>query len=220
MSTINAARATTGHEHEPGPPRANRKSRAVAPHHRSNPIALYTRWLHTMWPAGTVEQLPEVREDGSTAVPGLFIVGDLAGIPLLKFCADTGARAVQRIANSLGGRSDESGLDLIIIGGGVSGYAAALEAKKLGLSFEILEAAEPFSTIVNFPRGKPIYTYPTAMTPAGELQFRAQVKEPLVEEMREQTKSIQPTIARAEKVVRRGDALEVMLADGKPSMRA
>ena len=34
-----------------------------------NVLARYTRWLHTMWPAGTVEKLPEVREDGTTAVP-------------------------------------------------------------------------------------------------------------------------------------------------------
>ncbi len=32
-----------------------------------NWIAGYTHWLHTMWPARTVEKLPEVREDGTTA---------------------------------------------------------------------------------------------------------------------------------------------------------
>ena len=58
----------------------------------------YVNWLHTRWPAGTVEKLPEVREDGSTNVPGLYIVGDLTGIPLLKLSADTGSRAVQAIA--------------------------------------------------------------------------------------------------------------------------
>mgnify|MGYP000346732723 CR=1 FL=1 len=42
----------------------------------------YTRWLHTGWPAGTVEKLPRVAEDGSTNVPGLYVVGDLSGIPL------------------------------------------------------------------------------------------------------------------------------------------
>ena len=57
----------------------------------------YIRWLHTQWPAGHVEKLPLVNEDGSTNVPGLYIVGDLTGIPLLKFAADTGARAVQGI---------------------------------------------------------------------------------------------------------------------------
>src|SRR6267142_1876670 len=62
------------------------------------PFESYTRWLHTRWPAGTVERLPVVGADGSTDVPGMYIVGDLTGIPLLKFSADTGARAVQTIA--------------------------------------------------------------------------------------------------------------------------
>jgi hypothetical protein len=62
-----------------------------------NWIARYAHWLHTMWPAGTVEKLPDAREDGTTAEPGVRIVGDLTGIPLLKFSSDTGARAVQAI---------------------------------------------------------------------------------------------------------------------------
>ena len=35
----------------------------------ANPIARYAHWLHTMWPAGTVEKLPDTREDGTTALP-------------------------------------------------------------------------------------------------------------------------------------------------------
>ena len=179
----------------------------------------YAKWLHTRWPAGTVEKLPRCNPDGSTNVPGLYIVGDLTGIPLLKFSADTGARAVMTIAadpafQKLRSEAAEPEiLDLVILGGGVSGMAAALEARKRGLRFELLEASEPFSTIVNFPKGKPIYTYPTGMTPAGDLQFTAQVKEPLVEEIRAQTQGITPRIARAERVVRKGRLLEVVIPD-------
>lgn len=195
---------------------------------KRTPIARYAHWLHTMWPAGTVEKLPVVNADGSTNVPGLFVVGDLTGIPLLKFSADTGARAVQTIVSESGTGPRVSGigndehpksdlLDLVIIGAGVSGMAAALEAKKAGLTFAILEASEPFSTIVNFPKGKPIFTYPTDMTPAGDLQFRATVKEPLVEEIRAQTlgRGIEPTKARVERVRRDGGMLVVELAADK-----
>jgi len=172
-----------------------------------NPLKRYTRWLHTMWPAGVVEKLPEVNADGSTRIDGVYIVGDLTGIPLLKFSSDTGARAVQTILKDPAFRRTESNdaLDLVIIGAGVSGMAAALEAKKNNLKFQVLEASEAFSTIVNFPRAKPIYTYPTEMTPAGDLQFHAQVKEPLVEELRAQTRGIEPRPARCERVVRTGD---------------
>src|SRR5258706_13486853 len=87
---------------------------------RGNPIARYVRWLHTQWPAGTVEKLPKVKEDGSTNVAGLFVVGDLTGIPLLKFSSDTGAKAVQRIVADPAFKNRGSGgadaLDLVIVG--------------------------------------------------------------------------------------------------------
>ena len=187
-----------------------------------NPFARYMRWLHTQWPAGRVEKLPEVRSDGSTGVSGVYVVGDLTGVPLLKLSSDGGARAVQTIAAdpSFQSRSRQDGvLDLVIVGAGVSGMAAALEARKRDLRFEILEAAEPFFTIVNFPKAKPIFTYPTDMTPAGDLQFteRSSVKEGLLEELRERTigQGIRPREARAERVSRRGGTLEVAVAGGE-----
>jgi NosR/NirI family nitrous oxide reductase transcriptional regulator len=187
-----------------------------------HPIARYLRWLHLQWPAGTVERLPEVQPDGSTNVPGLYVVGDLTGVPLLKFSSDSGARAVQTIVEDgsfRDGKADADVLDLVIVGAGVAGMAAALEAREHGLRFEILEASEPFSTIVNFPKGKPIYTYPREMTPAGRLHFseKSAVKEGLVEELKEETlgKGIEPREARAEGVERKGRLLAVRLAGGE-----
>jgi NosR/NirI family nitrous oxide reductase transcriptional regulator len=187
-----------------------------------NPVARYLDWLHLRWPAGTVEKLPEVRPDGSTAVPGLYVVGDLTGVPLLKFAADSGARAVRTIVADpafRGRPAQESTLDLVIVGAGVAGMAAALEARRHGLRFEIVEATEPFSTIVNFPSKKPIYTYPRDMTPAGELQFteRSSVKEGLVEELREETlgSGLAPRLVRAERVAREGGRLAVQLTGGE-----
>lgn len=192
-----------------------------------NILTQYTKWLHTRWPAGIVEKLPHVNSDGSSNIPGLYIVGDLTGIPLLKFSADSGARAIQAILPDPDFRkarttaSHHAILDVVIVGAGVSGMAAALEARKKGLSFEILEATEPFSTIVNFPKGKPIFTYPTDMTPAGDLQFTAQVKEPLVDELKAQTlaKGITPRIARVEKVVKKDGHFEVVIPK-EESLRA
>ena len=185
-------------------------------------IRSYTRWLHTQWPAGVVEKLPSVRGTGESTIPGLYIVGDLTGIPLLKFSADSGARAVRTIiARRDPGRQEAGILDLVIIGAGVSGMAAALEAKNTGLAYALLEATEPFSTVVNFPKGKPIYTYPTAMVPAGDLQFSATVKEPLVAELKAQTldRGIVPRMARVEKVVKNNGVFDVMIPDA-PALRA
>ncbi len=180
-------------------------------------LARYAHWLHTRWPAGTVEPLPQVEPDGSTAVPGLFVAGDLSGIPLLKFAADGGARIVRSFAAAPGFNAarDASALDVVILGASVAGMSAALEARKLGLSFAVVEASEPFSTIVNFPARKPIFLYPTAMRPEGELRLSADVKEALVEELREQTREIEVRRGRAERVERAGGVLEVVLEGGQ-----
>ena len=182
-------------------------------------IGRYVRWLHTGWPAGTVERLPEIAPDGSTAVPGLYIAGDLAGVPLLKFAADTGARVVREIASSLAAesRTGEALADLVIVGAGVSGLAAALEAKALGLDFVVVESAAPLTTIHNFPKGKPIFTYPSGMTPAGGLTLSAAVKEPLVEELERQRAEagISPRPGHVERVARARGRLEVRLEGGE-----
>lgn len=181
-------------------------------------ISRYTRWLHTRWPAGTVEKSPLVHADGSTDVPGVYVCGDLLGVPLLKFALDSGARVARTIAAdpALKEPGPKDAPDLLILGAGVAGMAAAAEARRLGLSFEVWEASEPFATLVNFPKAKPIFTYPKAMTPEGVLQVKATVKEALVEELREQVarEDIRVQAGRAERIERAGDVLIVHLTGG------
>jgi len=191
-----------------------------------NLLHRYIHWLHTRWPAGHVEKLPLSNEDGSTGVPGLYVAGDLRGVPLLKFAADSGARVVQTIAADPAlaasrGRGGDEVADIAIIGAGVAGAAAALEAKKLGLTMRWFESTEPFSTIVNFPRRKPIFTYPKGMSPAGELKVSAEVKEALVDELQDQVRraGLAPEPAHVERVKRQGDAFEISLA-GRGKARA
>lgn len=218
----------------------------------SNPLARYADWLHLRWPAGTVEKLPRVSVDGSTNVPGLYVVGDVAGIPLLKFSADSGARVVRRIAAELAAlgkgavapetpaaptasaaptalpapaapaataaTASEGVLDLVIVGAGVSGMSAALEARQAKLKFEILDSSEPFATVVNYPARKPIYTYPTDLKPAGSIQFRDEVhpKEQLLDDLRRESAGITPRLAKVESVTRQAGAMRVNLSAGPP----
>ncbi|MCB9851625.1 MAG: NAD(P)-binding domain-containing protein [Phycisphaerales bacterium] len=179
----------------------------------------YMHWLHTRWPAGHVEKLPEVNEDGTTRVPGLRVVGDLTGVPLLKFAVDSGAKAVAAIAGEAdfsAGAGGDGVVDIAIVGGGLSGISAAIEAKRRGMSFEVFEAADAFATIKDFPKGKPIYTYPTEMTPAGELTLTANVKEDLVAELERQRAAagIEVTRRRIEDVKRDGKSFVLRYAGG------
>ncbi|MEM8782651.1 MAG: NAD(P)-binding domain-containing protein [Planctomycetota bacterium] len=182
-----------------------------------NPIAAYTRWLHTQWPAGKPEKLPVVNPDGTTNVSGLYVVGDLSGIPLLKLSVNGGVRVVREIAEQLegeGGAADEV-LDVAIVGGGTAGFAAAKEAEKLGLKYLVFEASEPFSTIVNFPKGKPIYKYPTDLALEGEIEFhdKSDVKEGLIEDLREQTVDLglKYVVGKVDRIDRKGGLFELVL---------
>ena len=152
-------------------------------------IKRYAEWLHLGVPSGGVEKLPWVDEHGETNVKGVYVVGDLAGVPLLKFSANTGVGVIERIDGELGaGKGSGEGYDVVIIGGGVAGVAAGMEAKKRGLKYCVVESGELFSTIVNFPKAKPIYTYPTDLEVKGDLQFheKSSVKEGLLEDLHEQ----------------------------------
>jgi thioredoxin reductase/ferredoxin len=187
-----------------------------------NFLKRYARWLHTQWPAGRVEKLPVTNDDGATNVAGVYVVGDLRGVPLLKFAVDGGARAVHHIVadrafqDLRSQKRDGDVVDVAIVGGGVAGMAAAIEAKVSGLSFTVFESSEPFSTIVNFPKGKPIYTYPKEMAPAGEFEVSADIKEDLVGELLEQTRArgIEPVLARVEYVRPAGQYVELKIAEG------
>ena len=187
-----------------------------------NIIEKYTNWLHTRWPAGGVEKGPQVNDDGTTPLKGGRVVGDLTGVPLLKFSADTGAKAVAEILKESdfkpGAGTDAGIYDLAIIGAGVSGLSAAIEAKKAGLNFVLYEADESFATIHNFPRKKPIYTYPTEMEPAGELRFKSDVKEDLLVELKAQQTEhgIETTRAKVTSITQKNKLLNLEFTQCEP----
>lgn len=190
-------------------------------------IRRYTHWLHTQWPAGQVEPLPVVDEQFRSTVPGVFIVGDLTGIPLLKFALDSGARAVGTLAAEheflAESRKKPGGtVDVAIIGGGVSGYAAAVECKQRSLSFVVIESARPLSTLFNFPIAKPIYTYPHEMIPEGALQVSADLKESLIEELEEQIarEEITTLEGRVETIQKTGSVFRLQLEGQDESIHA
>lgn len=108
--------------------------------------------------------------------------------------------------------------DLVVVGGGVAGMAAAIEAKKARLDFVVLEASEPFSTIVNFPKGKPIFAYPKEMQPRGSLAVDAEVKEELVAKLKAQVQreAIEVMTGRATNLTRTGGVLAVEREGGEP----
>ena len=165
--------------------------------------------------------MPEIDAGLRSSAAGIYVTGDLTGIPLLKFALETGVRAVRTIAAEAELRrlrkARPAGVhDLAIVGAGVSGMAAAVEARSLGLDFVVLEAKRRFQTVADFPRAKPIYTYPRRMRPAGALEVSAGVKEELLEELERQTRGIEVRDGAVRLVRREGAGYRLELERGEP----
>lgn len=179
-------------------------------------LRAYYHWLHGRWPAGRPERLPMVGEHGRTRLPGVYIVGDLTRVPLLKFSLASGVAAVREGAPERAARSDAP--PVVIIGAGVAGVAAAVECARQGIPYRLLESAQIFHTVVNFPLGKPIYTYPAAMRPPGALQVSGETREELLEQLRFQADDhgVQAEQAVATHITLEGGALQVHRQDAEP----
>jgi thioredoxin reductase/NAD-dependent dihydropyrimidine dehydrogenase PreA subunit len=120
----------------------------------------------------------------SLDVPGLYLAGDVTGLPLIKNAILQGSRAAERIAAGLdpGREREKDGavLDLVIVGAGPAGISAALRAGELGLSFEVLEQGSAAQSIRSFPRGKLVFDQPLELPVTGKLWLRESTKEELL----------------------------------------
>ncbi len=151
----------------------------------------YFDWLQKDNPTGKPDRLPELRNTFETTVPGIYCVGDLTGIPLIKLAAESGYELIERLARDEQFRNQKRKQpgsdikDLIIIGGGPAGVSACLHAAELGFSHVVLESTRLFSTIENFPTGKPIYVTPQEPPMKSVLTFSDGTKESLLEELHE-----------------------------------
>jgi len=171
-------------------------------------LATYRRWLHAQWPAGTVERLPQSGPGGVTAIPGVRIIGELAGVPLLNSSAASGARAIKLIQAEKGFKpsTDPEVFDVAIVGAGVAGIAAAIEARRAGLRFAVYDATRAFATIADIPRRQKVHNGPTDVGSNSGLQFTATNKVDLLAEVERQrvAAGVEPTLSRIERVERKG----------------
>lgn len=124
--------------------------------------------------------IPFVSPDFETNVPGIFIAGELGGMGLIRNAVTQGVQVIEAIAKRE--RASESGgYDVVIVGAGPAGIAAALAAKARKLSYVVLEQDELGGTIAHYPRGKLVMTAPATLPLVGEMRFKETTKEALME---------------------------------------
>ena len=120
--------------------------------------------------------IPHVRPNFETNVPGVFIAGELGGMGLIRNAIEQGRQAVASIGNLDGlGAGDQ--LDLLIVGAGPAGLSASLAARERKLRSVTIEQDTLGGTVAHFPRGKVVMTSPATLPLVGKVKFRETTKE-------------------------------------------
>jgi thioredoxin reductase/polyferredoxin len=124
---------------------------------------------------------PELRANNESNIPRLYIIGDLAGAPVIKLAMQQGFEVIEHIAAKPDAKSSDPAVcDVLVIGAGAAGLNAALAAQEKGLRTIVLEKEKIANTIENFPEGKWVYAEPDSRPPKGKLWLDGAKKEDLI----------------------------------------
>jgi thioredoxin reductase len=124
-----------------------------------------------MFPEGATPpplKIPEIDENFQTAIPGQYLIGEVAGKPLVKNAANLGRAVIEHMLTTglypgaLGPSSPgDNVVDVAIVGSGPGGLSAALTCIQKGLSYVVLEKEQEIaSTIARYPKGKLVMAEP------------------------------------------------------------
>ncbi|MGA2623347.1 MAG: NAD(P)-binding domain-containing protein [Bacteroidota bacterium] len=125
-------------------------------------------------------EIPFYDDRHQTNIDGLYIIGELGGIGLIRNALDQGVKAIEHIASRPRHDSDVS-YDVAIVGAGPAGIGAALGARQHGLRHIVLEQDDIGGSILHYPRQKLVLTSPVELPLYGKLNAREIGKEELLE---------------------------------------
>jgi putative YpdA family bacillithiol system oxidoreductase len=134
-------------------------------------------------------RVPHVKENYETNIPGLFIVGELGGMGLIKSAINEGKLVIDHLKSRLEESKAPAAVetagangafDVAIVGAGPAGLSASLAAEQFGLKYVTLEQGEIASTIRQYPRQKFLMAEPIEMPLYGSLYIGDGTKEALL----------------------------------------
>ncbi|MGB5081701.1 MAG: NAD(P)-binding domain-containing protein [Burkholderiales bacterium] len=122
--------------------------------------------------------IPLVKPNFETNVPGVFIAGELGGMGLTRKAAEQGRQAMTSIAKLKGGAFPH---DVVIVGAGPAGISASLAAREKRLRFVTLEQEESLGgAVYHYPRNKIVMTAPIQLAIVGKMKLGDVSKEKLL----------------------------------------
>ncbi len=126
--------------------------------------------------------IPHVKPDFETNVPGIFIAGELGGMGLIRNAVEQGRQAIESIRKL---KPTGTPFDVVIVGAGPAGFSATLACKQYGLRYVTLDQETLGGRVAHFPRGKIVMTQPATLPMVGEIKFGEIGKEKLLDFMKD-----------------------------------
>lgn len=148
-------------------------------------------------------KVPARNQRFMTNVEGLYMIGDVSGVPLIKNAVNEGAQVIDHLVEDL--RTDpgktEVDYDVAIIGIGPAGLSATITAIRRGLKYVAIEQDKVVATIQAYPAGKFVFFKPDTLAAKGgiSLMGAGDSKEALIESWLETSKNCHAEIREEEK---------------------
>jgi thioredoxin reductase (NADPH) len=167
--------------------------------------------------------IPNIKPNFETNVPGLFIAGELGGMGLIANAIDQGRAALEEIKKLPGVGQGGDVFDVVIVGAGPSGFSASLAAMQHKLKARTIEQGSLGGTVYNFPRGKIVMTREVQLAMVGKVRLKETTKEKMLEFWQNVERDTKVKInygERLEMVTRTGDEFLVKTTEGEYRSRA
>jgi thioredoxin reductase (NADPH) len=180
----------------------------------------------------STKKIPERKvpnRDGrfATNVPGLYLIGDVSGVPLIKNAINEGGAVIDYVVEDIKqmGRNGNADYDVAIVGMGPGGLSAAALAAQRGLKYIAIEQDQVAATIQQtYQAGKYIYFNPVDQPVKGgiKLDGAGAIKEQMLGDWMETLRSSGVVINEFESckdVKRDGDVFVVVTDQDKTKQR-
>jgi thioredoxin reductase/NAD-dependent dihydropyrimidine dehydrogenase PreA subunit len=122
--------------------------------------------------------IPMVKPNFESNVPGIFIAGELGGMGLIRKAAEQGRQALSAARPMMNGSAE---YDIVIVGAGPAGLAAGLGAIEAKLKYKIVEQEDSLGgAVYHYPRNKIAMTAPVNLPVVGKVKMTEISKEELL----------------------------------------
>jgi thioredoxin reductase (NADPH) len=119
-------------------------------------------------------KIPKRDQSFMTNVPGIFLIGDVSGVPLIKNAINEGAQVIESVSRYLQQKNGNGKVDydVAIIGIGPAGLSATALAKQRGMKYIAIEQDQIAATIQQtYSAGKYVFYNPLGMPAKGGISL-------------------------------------------------